>query len=129
MAALAGHPEAVDPGLESVLTLFDSLRPEAMLELAQQQLGEMVQFGTVVALGCSGRYHGLKHTLWPVGCAAIPGLPTSFAVVFYFLLETRQDGHGGTLLPVLSTVGGAVAGLAATAAAAAAPAPPGSKRT
>ena len=73
---------------------------EAMLEMAQQQLGELVQFGTVAALGVSGRYAGLKHTLWPVAAAMIPGLPTSFAVVFYFLLETRQAQGGGTILPL-----------------------------
>ena len=52
--------------------------------------------------------HGLKHTLVPVATAFVPGLPTSFSVVLYFLLETRQthekmDG-GGTLLPLHSTV-------------------------
>jgi len=90
---------AKDVAVFNMLMVYDAIRPEMMLEMAQQQLGEMVQFGTVVALGFSGRTNGLKHTLWPVAAAAVPGLPTSFALVFYFLLETRQAQHGGTLLP------------------------------
>jgi hypothetical protein len=83
----------------AMLMVYDAMRPDMMLEIAQQQLGELVQFGTVVALGFSGRSNGLRHTLWPVAAASVPGLPTSFAVVFYFLLETRQVQGGGTLLP------------------------------
>ena len=56
--------------------------------------------GTVLVLGISGRAHGLKGTLWPIVAAFCPGLPTSFAVIFYFLLETRQAQEGGTLLPL-----------------------------
>ena len=99
-AAEAGQDAAEAAAMVSMLAVFDSLKPEAMLEMAQQQLGELVQFGTVAALGVSGRYAGLKHTLWPVAAAMIPGLPTSFAVVFYFLLETRQAQGGGTILPL-----------------------------
>ena len=39
----------------AMLMIYDAMRPEMMLEIAQQQLGELVQFGTVVALGFSGR--------------------------------------------------------------------------
>ena len=58
------------------------------------------QIGVVIALGASGYAHGLKRTLWPVAAAFIPGLPTTFAVIFYFLLETRQTQAGGVLLPL-----------------------------
>ena len=87
-----------DEGARSVVQIFDSIRPEQMLEMAQQQLGELVQVGVVCALGIAGRSHGLKHTLVPVAAALIPGVPTSFSVVLYFLLETRQSEAGGTLL-------------------------------
>ena len=94
----------------SMLAVFDSLKPEAMLEMAQQQLGELVQFGTVAALGVSGRYAGLKHTLWPVAAAMTPGLPTSFAVVGSSTTEAGErvlvgfaPRHGGdAVLAVLA---------------------------
>ena len=35
-----------------MLMVYGAIRPEVMLEMAQKQLGEMVQFGTVVALLC-----------------------------------------------------------------------------
>jgi len=98
----AEEQAAADAAVFNMLMVYDAMRPEMMLEIAQQQLGELVQFGTVVALGFSGRANGLKHTLWPVAAASVPGLPTSFAVVFYFLLETRQMQGGGTLLPFRS---------------------------
>lgn len=95
---------AVDPeqaaAIEQTLAVFDALTPETMLEMAAQQLAELVMVGTVIALGISGRSHGLKHTMLPVAAALVPGLPTAFAVVFYFLLETRQTEGGGTLLPL-----------------------------
>ena len=96
-----GEPELTEQlaNMESALEVYDSIRPEVMIEMAQQQLGEVVQLGTVLALGLSGRAHGLKNTLWPVAAAFVPGLPVSFALVFYFLLETRQTQGGGTLLP------------------------------
>ena len=96
MGASVSEREALD----SQMAVFDSLNAESMIEMVQQGLGEVVQFGTVVALGLSGRCHGLKHTLWPVAAAMVPCLPTSFAVVFYFLLETRQTQAGGTILPL-----------------------------
>jgi hypothetical protein len=65
--------------LQSMLAVFDSLNPETMLEMAQQQLGELVQLGVVVALGVSGKWHGLKHTMWPVAAGMVPGLPTYVA--------------------------------------------------
>ena len=63
--------------LQSMLAVFDSLNPETMLEMAQRQLGELVQLGVVVALGVSGKWHGLKHTMWPVAAAMVPGLAVS----------------------------------------------------
>ena len=59
-----------------------------------------VQFGVVVALSLSARAHGLKNMLVPIAAALVPGLPTSFAVVLYFLLETRQTQGSSTLLPL-----------------------------
>ena len=70
-----------------------------------QALGELVQFGVVIALGLSGHAHGLRHARLPIVAAFVPGLPVSFAVVFYFLLETRALAEGsqrGTLLPLHS---------------------------
>ena len=95
MGASVSEREALD----SQMAVFDSLNAESMIEMVQQGLGEIVQFGTVVALGLSGRCHGLKHAR-PVAAAMVPCLPTSFAVVFYFLLETRQTQAGGTILPL-----------------------------
>ncbi len=59
-----------------------------------------LQIGVVVALSMSAHAHGLKHMRLPMAAAFVPGLPTPFAVVFYFLLETRQMQRGGTLLPL-----------------------------
>jgi hypothetical protein len=94
------------------MALLNALRPEQMVEMVQRQFGELVQLGVVVALGCSGRAHGLKHTLIPVATTFVPGLPTSFSVVLYFLLETRQahEGNGGTLLPLHVGSSGASSG-------------------
>lgn len=82
------------------------IHPQQLLELAQMQLGELVELGVVLALGLSGHRHGLKHVRLPIVAAFVPGLPTPFAVVFYFLLETRQtNGGGGTLLPLHGSQG------------------------
>lgn len=80
--------------------LLIALQPTELIELAQQQLGELVELGVVLALGLTGHAHGLRHTRLPIVAAFVPGLPLAFAVVFYFLLETRQVQTGGTLLPV-----------------------------
>ena len=54
-----GHRDAAaEEAMMSSLLIFDTMRPEIMLEMAQQQLGEVVQFGTVLALGFSSRFHG-----------------------------------------------------------------------
>jgi len=84
----------------NIRTLIDVVRPEQLLEIAQMQMGELVMFGVVVALGLSGHAHGLKQVRLPILAALVPGLPTPFAVVWYFLLETRQTHGGGTLLPL-----------------------------
>ena len=92
--------EAAGPDADEAMMLLDSMRPEQVLDAAQQALGELVQFGVVLALGISGHAHGLRHTRLPIAAAFVPGLPVSFAVVFYFLLETRHAQGGGTLLPL-----------------------------
>ena len=97
--------EAAGPDADTVLLLLDTMRPEEILDAAQQALGELVQFGVVLALGVSGHAHGLRHARLPIAAAFVPGLPVSFAVVFYFLLETRALAEGsqrGTLLPLHS---------------------------
>ena len=96
---------AAGPDADTVLLLLDTMRPEEILDAAQQALGELVQFGVVLALGVSGHAHGLRHARLPIAAAFVPGLPVSFAVVFYFLLETRalaQGSQRGTLLPLHS---------------------------
>ena len=92
----ASKPE----GANEMLMLLDRIQPAQLLELASIQLGEMVQFGVVVALGLSGHAHGLRYVRLPIVTALVPGLPSTFAVVFYFLLETRQSHAGGCLLPL-----------------------------
>ena len=97
--------EAAGPDADTVLLLLDTMRPEEILDAAQQALGELVQFGVVLVLGLSGHAHGLRHARLPIVAAFVPGLPVSFAVVFYFLLETRALAEGsqrGTLLPLHS---------------------------
>ena len=96
---------AAGPDADTVLLLLDTMRPEEILDAAQQALGELVQFGVVLVLGLSGHAHGLRHARLPIVAAFVPGLPVSFAVVFYFLLETRalaQGSQRGTLLPLHS---------------------------
>jgi len=87
---------------ETVMRVLEQVQPVQLLELAEVQVGELVMFGVVVALGLSGHAHGLRYVRLPVAAALVPGLPTPFAVVFYFLLETRQKHAGGTLLPLHS---------------------------
>ena len=97
----AGRTEP-DPTVQ----VLQIIHPQQLLELAQMQLGELVELGVVLALGLSGHRHGLKHVRLPIVAAFVPGLPTPFAVVFYFLLETRQTkGGGGTLLPLHGAAG------------------------
>lgn len=92
------------PWLPEVLTptprLSHGTCPPQLLEIVQQQLGRLVGAGLVIALGFSGHANGLKWTRMPVVAVLVPGLPMSFAIVFYFLLETRQLQAGGTLLPL-----------------------------
>ena len=85
---------------DEVRLILNVTRPEQILELGEKALGEVVQLGVVVALGLSGRARGLRLTWMPIVAAFVPGLPNAFAIVFYFLLDTRQSGSGGSLLPV-----------------------------
>ena len=100
------HPvlQAIEPeaDVEEVWRLLETVRPEQLLDIVQQSIGEVVELGATLALGLSGKAHGLKHTWMPMAAAFVPGLPVSFSVVFYFLLETRHTQHGGTLLPLRS---------------------------
>ena len=93
----AAHVENAD----EVRLILNMTRPEQILELGEKALGEVVQLGVVVALGLSGRAHGLRHAWMPIVAAFVPGVPNAFAIVFYFLLDTRQSGSVGTLLPVM----------------------------
>ena len=97
------EPEA---DVEEVWRLLDTIKPEQLIDVVQQSIGEVVELGATLALGLSGRAHGLKHTWMPMAAAFVPGLPVSFSVVFYFLLETRHTQHGGTLLPLRSPAPG-----------------------
>uniref|UniRef100_A0A7S2H3M7 Uncharacterized protein n=1 Tax=Haptolina brevifila TaxID=156173 RepID=A0A7S2H3M7_9EUKA len=94
--AASTHDEAI----EQQLLILDSIQPAQLLEMVQQQLGQLVMLGTVTALGVSSRAYGLRYGLLPVLAALVPGVPISFAIVFYFLLETRNLQAGGTLLPL-----------------------------
>lgn len=96
--------QAIEPesDVQEVWRLLDTLRPEQLIDVVQQSIGEVVELGATLALGLSGRAHGLRHTWMPMAAAFVPGLPVSFSVVFYFLLETRHTQHGGTLLPLRS---------------------------
>ena len=102
--ALVRSLSGSDEEARLTLTVLNEIRPDQMIDMAAQQLGQLVQFGVLIALGFSGRAHGLKHALVPVAAAFIPGLPVSFGIVFYFLLETRQAQGSSTLLP-LAAVG------------------------
>ena len=99
-AQVAAAQQAEHEAAENMLAMVDALSPASMIEMVAQQIGELVVYLLVLALGWSGRAHGLKHTLWPIVCVSIPGLPNSFGVVFYFLLDARQAHNGGTILPI-----------------------------
>lgn len=93
-----------DTMANDTLALIDSMRPAVLLEVAQQGLGDLVLFGTTLALSLSARSRGVRRALLPAGAALAPGLPSSFAVVFVFLLETREAQAGAlTLLPLHDT--------------------------